>query len=373
MTFALYTNSISPHQLPLARELVKALGADNYRYVYMEELSPGRAELGWNAEREPWLLRHGTEEAWEWLRNADVVMMQHPRDWDLFEGRLKRGKTCLYASERWFKPISLVGKIKSGSCALEMDGRLRMMVPAYRRMARRFVELATKYDNFKVLSVGVWAKRDFLWLGLPEDRLVDWGYFVEKSLVVSRQSLVVSRQSLVGSRQSLVGSRQTLKLLWVGRMIGWKRVDTIVRAVAAAAKTRDVALTLVGNGPERMSLERLAKRLGVDGRVKFVTNVPIDEVRALMRQNDVYVLSSDGQEGWGAALSEALAEGMEVIGTFEAGSSATILPPERLYHAGDYNVLADMIVNVGKLPAAEFSPWTVDAAAKRVLGLVKRD
>ena len=358
MRFALYTNSISPHQLPLARELVKTLGADSYRYVHMEELSHGRAELGWKVEHEPWLLKHDAEEAKEWLRDADVVMMQHPRDWDLFEDRLKRGKACLYASERWFKPISLVGKIKSGSCALEADGRLRMMFPAYRRMARRFVELAREYDNFKVLSVGVWAKRDFLWLGLPEDRLVDWGYFVERSLVGTRQSPVD-------------GGR--MRILWVGRMIGWKRVDTLVRAFAAAAKTRDMALTLVGSGPERKPLGRLAKRLGVEGRVKFIPNVPIDEVRTLMRQNDVYVLSSDGQEGWGAALSEALAEGMEVLGTLEAGSSATILPAERLYHAGDYNALAEKIVNVEKLPKAEFRPWTVEAAAEKVLGLVKRD
>lgn len=35
MRLVFYTNIVSPHQLPLARELVAQLGAANYRYVYL--------------------------------------------------------------------------------------------------------------------------------------------------------------------------------------------------------------------------------------------------------------------------------------------------------------------------------------------------
>ena len=38
-------------------------------------------------------------------------------------------------------------------------------------------------------------------------------------------------------------------------------------------------------------------------------------------------------------VEKALEEGMNVIGTYEAGASAAILPRERLYHAGDVIVL----------------------------------
>ena len=49
--------------------------------------------------------------------------------------------------------------------------------------------------------------------------------------------------------------------------------------------------------------------------------------------------------GWGAVLNEALEEGMEVVGTFEAGASATILPRENLFHAGDWRGLRRLLLS----------------------------
>ena len=44
MRFVFYTNIVSPHQLPLARELIAQLGVENYRYVYQFEMGKdGRA------------------------------------------------------------------------------------------------------------------------------------------------------------------------------------------------------------------------------------------------------------------------------------------------------------------------------------------
>ena len=42
-------------------------------------------------------------------------------------------------------------------------------------------------------------------------------------------------------------------------------------------------------------------------------------------------------------VSEALEEGMRVLGTFEAGASATMLPRERLFRAGDWRRLAELL------------------------------
>ena len=52
--FALYTNTVSAHQLPLARELAARLGAENFRYVYETEPAGGNQET---REREPWTMR----------------------------------------------------------------------------------------------------------------------------------------------------------------------------------------------------------------------------------------------------------------------------------------------------------------------------
>ncbi len=352
MTFALYANTVSPHQLPLARELVGRLGAANFRYIYTEPLSQARKAMGWDEPSEPWILRYGTDEAMEWLQDADVVLMQHNRDWNLMEDRLSRGRMCFYSSERWFKPISLYGFVRKGSAKFEIDGKFRMLSPRYRRMANRFLSLARRHEKFKVMCIGVHARSDFLRLGVPEGRLIDWGYFV-------------------GNGEHGTESRHadSLRVLWVGSMYELKRVDTIVKACARASKTRVLELTLVGNGPERKRLKRLALKSGIGSRVKFFPSVPIAKVRELMRGNDVFVLASDGQEGWGAVLSEAMEEGMSCLGTFEAGASATVLPKERLFHVGDWRRLSEMLLKNESLPAVDFSKWTVQAAADRLLAV----
>ncbi len=95
------------------------------------------------------------------------------------------------------------------------------------------------------------------------------------------------------------------------------------------------------------------------------------KMRELMREHDLYVFASNGYEGWGAVVSEALEEGMNVIGTFEAGASATLLPKERLFHCGDWRTLAALIVKEmkGELPPCGIGEWTAKFGAKRLLGV----
>ena len=142
MKFVFLTNIISPHQMPLARELVNLLGADEYRYVYTEREEKERTKLGWGNEGEDWCL-HGDENT-AVLSEADVLM-SGVRAPNLFEKRAKDGKTTLYCSERWFKPPI---------------GFLRVFVPSYFKMARRIVKLLNESENFYYLPMGIHAARD---------------------------------------------------------------------------------------------------------------------------------------------------------------------------------------------------------------------
>ena len=125
-------------------------------------------------------------------------------------------------------------------------------------------------------------------------------------------------------------------------------------------------LTLVGDGPEKRRLMSLAEDM--EG-IEFLSLQPPEKVRQLMREHDLYVFASNGYEGWGAVVSEALEEGMSVIGTFEAGASATLLPKERLFHCGDWKTLVRLIEKEsrGELPPCRIGEWTASAAAKRLL------
>ena len=81
-----------------------------------------------------------------------------------------------------------------------------------------------------------------------------------------------------------------------------------------------------------------------------------------MQDHDVYVLASNAYEGWGAVVSEALEEGMKIIGTYEAGSSATILPDTNLFHAGDWRSLMKLLN--GEVPKVGIGAWNPNSAAK---------
>ena len=97
----------------------------------------------------------------------------------------------------------------------------------------------------------------------------------------------------------------------------------------------------------------------------FHPPVSVVDVRNLMRNHDVYILASDGYEGWGAVVSEALEEGMLVLGTYEAGSSATILSPKNLFHAGDWRYLMEKLCdqNSDKTGNEKFL-WSAQEAAR---------
>ena len=369
MKFVLYTVSISPHQIPLARELVKVLGEENFRYIYDRPLSEERRRLGWEDvfDNEKWVIRAYEEfnDTCRWLNQADVVLTGLRR-FDLIRDRIRRGYKTWYMSERWFKPISvsrLFGGFGTNQRYIRLPGWARLIHPKYLNMARVLRDLSHERNtnDFRVFPIGIHAWRDMRIIGVPEEKMTMWGYFVENS------KLKVERTR----------SQDEFRVLWVGRLLGWKRVDTIVRAIGKCADLQckkdlmpRITLDIYGAGPEERRLKKFAARYGEI--IKFHPTVPIEEVRNLMRHHDVYVLASDGEEGWGAALNEALEEGMIVLGTHEAGSSGTILPAERQFKAGDSSALSRLLDKVvrGYFRPTGIGEWSVSSAARKLLELV---
>lgn len=370
--FVLLTNVISPHQLPLAREIAARVGDDHFRYVYTEVADKDHGGLGWALDVPKWCVHVGAADVDEWLENADVLL-SGLRCFDLFERRAKKGLKNYYMTERWLKPPI---------------GILRLLHPRYFGYARR---LCRMMEEGKVigLPIGIHAARDMARLcglmhgelrclfGAPE---LEFESRPGGNIVVSGQSLVASRRYcldkmrmwgyFVESSKLKVESEKLkdgLRVLWVGRLLKLKRVDTIVRAVGelstrTACSTR-LILDIFGTGPEEFRLKKMAAKYG--DVIKFHPPVPIDEVRKLMREHDLYVFGSNGYEGWGAVVSEALEEGMRVVGTYEAGSSVTMLPESSLFHSGDWRTLKRILQS--EIPQCGIGTWTAkDAAAELV-------
>ena len=361
MKFVHYTNSLSAHQIPLDRELVKRIGADNFRYIYTNEMLQGGAQE--IDVRESWIIDASKTDVTALLEECDILLVGGLRPIDLMERRSAAGKITLYMSERWFKPVEIgVGGRCRWRAGIQILGWVRMLVPRYRRMARRFVRLLRDDPKCWYLPIGPWAKRDMLWLGVPSAKMLDWGDFVELSRVLG----VDNRCRM--ERHSF------LRLLYIGRLLRLKHVETVVRSLAVLRSGGlEARLTIVGNGPERDALGRLVKKLGLGDWVEFRSAVKIEEVREVMRQHDFLVFASNAMEGWGCVVQEALTEGVPVVGTYEAGASAAILPETQLFHCGDSRELARKIValqTAGDVVCALPYDYTPVGGAERLLKLV---
>jgi L-malate glycosyltransferase len=137
-----------------------------------------------------------------------------------------------------------------------------------------------------------------------------------------------------------------------------KRHDVLLRAFAALPDDeacRTARLLVIGDGPLRQELERLAAELGLGARVTF-TGVTAD-VGQRLRQLDIGVLCSD-REGLSNAILEYMAHGLPTVATDVGGN------PE-LLAAG-----TGLIVPAGDVAAlsAALARLIGDPAARRSLG-----
>ncbi len=110
---------------------------------------------------------------------------------------------------------------------------------------------------------------------------------------------------------SLRGKLGTPRVLFTGRLVPYKGVDVLLRAMA----TLDARLVVVGDGPLRGALEAQA-RATCGGRVMFTGTVPDSDLPALYHASDVFVLPSVTRaEAFGMVQLEAMACGKPVVST----------------------------------------------------------
>ncbi len=105
----------------------------------------------------------------------------------------------------------------------------------------------------------------------------------------------------------------------VGRLMPAKRFDHLIRAAADARRSvPDLRLVIVGDGYERIELERIASEQGDAGRVDFRGRCSDTELVELYQQAWV-LASASSHEGWGMSITEAAACGTPAVVTDIAG------------------------------------------------------
>lgn len=138
---------------------------------------------------------------------------------------------------------------------------------------------------------------------------------------------------------------EPFRLLCVGRLVPAKGQHVLLDALALLARRgRHPHLTLVGDGPDRASLENHAQHLRLKDSVRFAGAVNQEVVLGLYERADAFVLPSFA-EGLPVTLMEALATGLACVATRIGGVPELIDDGEHglLVAASDSEGLADAI------------------------------
>ena len=125
----------------------------------------------------------------------------------------------------------------------------------------------------------------------------------------------------------------SLVVLSVGRLIQRKGTEYLVRAASSLASREDIHFIIVGDGPERARLERLATGLGLGGRVTFAGAVSNAQLAAYYTQCDIFahpvVTDTTGDvEGLGLVILEAMARAKPAVASGIGGITDVVVERE---------------------------------------------
>ena len=183
-------------------------------------------------------------------------------------------------------------------------------------------------------------------------------------------------------RRTLGLDPQAVYVVSLARLVRRKNLAALVEACALAG-AGNVRLLLLGDGPERRALERLARERGLGGRVLFKGFVDEAEKEALLRAADIFALPSL-HEAFGLVYLEAMRAGLPIVATRPGGQEDFLEDgvTAHLVEAGDPEALAAALTRLaGDPPArrrmaaaarAAAAAVTTEAAAARYEALFER-
>ncbi len=315
-----------------------------------------RRALGWedSSKALSWAIRvWESEEQERYLHHCIdtfdcVVIGDAPTD--LVCERICSGKLTFRYSERIFKRGFIPG-----------------IVWWLRRLCRDWWPL--NRPNYHLLAAGAYCPLDMQRVGMFKDRKWTWGYF-----------------PAVRTEPPPHRANDVVKMLWAGRILDWKRVDlTIELARRLKGQACRFSLDVIGNGPMKAKLVRQCQRNGLEDVVSFFPSTTPEGVRKAMLKADIFLVTSNYREGWGAVINEAMDSGCCVVSSKGAGAAPLLIEHGRngfLFESGNVGKLCSIVsalleqpekcgeigVEAWKTIAAYWSP---KIAAERLVALIE--
>lgn len=295
MKVVFLTNFITHHQIGFCEEMNSLLKGE-FKVVVFKPIDAEREKLGFvdNNSIFPYIIRvyEGDESKKEALTlcvDADVVIWgSAPIEY--LEERRKLNKVTFIYTERIFK-----------------NGLIRILDPrVMSSMNKKFRSQRDKKQYYMCASG--YTPYDINLVTKTPEKMYKWGYF--PSVCDIELNLLLDKKN-----------NSKIEILWVGRLIDWKHPESVV-FVANFLKERkiDFVINVVGTGDK----EDIIKKQIVDNNLQDYVNLcgpkNPEEIGKYYEKANIFIATSDKQEGWGAVINEAMSYGCAVVASHEMGS-----------------------------------------------------
>jgi len=355
----IFSNFLKHYQLQFCKAMIERLG-EGFRFVATEPIPQDRLDLGFKDMNKdyPFVVTtySGEEARIEAMRlcmDSDVIITgSAPEEYTI--RRIQMGKLTFRYSERIYK-----------------RGLWRVMSP------RGFVHLVKNHLRYRnkplyMLCVSAYTASDFAMTGNYLGKTYKWGYFSEvKDLDLS---------ALMAQKRR----NESITILWAGRLIGWKH-PCVPILMAERLKQDNVTfqMHIIGTGELEGVMRNLIIQKRLDDCVQMLGPMSPDKVREHMEAADIFMFTSDFNEGWGVVLNEAMSSGCAVIANHAIGSVPFLLRDGEnglIYKNGDMddlyfklrNLIGDGVLRQ-KLGMAAYDTlsgtWNAEVAVDRFLKL----
>ena len=291
MKIVFISNFYNHHQKPVADELYSIIGSDYY-FIETQKISEARLSMGWGRDEKPtyvlqnYLDQSAKENCQRIIDEADVVIIgSAPRA--LVETRLKNKKLTFYYSERPYK----------------------IKPPFYKIIVHflRNLRYVIRHRNLYILCSSAYTAADYKKVGTFINKAYKWGYFTEAKYYDDVDNLI---------KNKLQNS-----ILWVSRFIPLKHPEHIIE-VAKRLKNDgySVKISMIGTGELEGAIKELIKEENLEDYIEIYGSMKPQEVREHMEKNELFLFTSDRNEGWGAVLNESMNSACAVVANSAIGS-----------------------------------------------------
>lgn len=302
MKVVFISNFFNHHQAPFSEAMYR-LTKGQYWFIATEKMAEERKSMGWGREQVPGYVlesfssNENLRKAKELILESDVAVFGL-NGWDnfkLIQPRLKRHKLTFRYSERIYKGGMKWYRLPVQAVKLWLAGG--------------------RYAAMNMLCASAYTAQDYARTRSYVNKTYKWGYFP----AAKRYDM----DELMNRKLSAASGRAHPKasILWAGRLIGWKHPEAAVELAASLCeKGYDFKMRIIGNGEMETLIRSMIWERKLEDCVEMLGTMSPDEVRSHMERADIFLFTSDFNEGWGAVLNESMNSGCAVVASHAIGA-----------------------------------------------------